>query len=142
MASHAAAGCTSSAVHILLVHVGMWHAGRGPAHPCPSQRPAALPPAPIPLLSPTPPQDHLKADSYPVKGVPSRFCQRCGQVRAPAPRLGRSHGTRPRAEPLQGLGMQPAPQQPILLRRRPATSAAAGAASTQRWACLLGALLS
>jgi hypothetical protein len=24
-------------------------------------------------------QDHLKADSYQVKGVPSRFCQRCGQ---------------------------------------------------------------
>lgn len=27
-------------------------------------------------------QDHLKADSYLVKGVPSRFCQRCGQGHA------------------------------------------------------------
>jgi hypothetical protein len=24
------------------------------------------------------PQDHLKAESFLIKGVPSRFCQRCG----------------------------------------------------------------
>lgn len=50
-----------------------------PHHPFPPTGACARPP-PSPL-----PQDHLKADNYPVKGVPSRFCQRCGQVSTAGP---------------------------------------------------------
>lgn len=87
------------------------HAGqRVQAAPCCPSRVAAPPCAAcaraaltrtLPGCLGRPAQDHLKAESYMVKGVPSRFCQRCGQVSLPA-----AAHTRGRGGPL-------APVQPV-----------------------------